>query len=243
MSPPTPTTSAVLPHAGRAARKTYANVPTQSPEFDRLEPSMEDRGGGEPAGPYSYDESAEEAARYQLPAPRPRPASDTARTVVGVGGGFPFKSAIAVGVVLILAGAAIVWGPKLVSAVRGMLTSSTPQVEAPQDASVAPRPKIADRVGQPSSSDQIAPVAQRVVLYDEDPAEPKGKQYVQRGSTNRRAPAISRQPTSTFPTEVQMTVSFRRNTDTSLPASHRGIDLHPAVGFRRRRRHNVPGIW
>ena len=29
--------------ANRAARKTYANVPSPSPEFDRLEPSMENR--------------------------------------------------------------------------------------------------------------------------------------------------------------------------------------------------------
>jgi len=39
-----------------------------------------------------------------------------------------------------------------------------------------------------------------------------------------------------------MTMSFRRNTDTSLPASHnRGIDLHPAAGFRRRRRRQRAG--
>ena len=30
--------------ANRSARKTYANVPSPSPEFDRLEPSMENRG-------------------------------------------------------------------------------------------------------------------------------------------------------------------------------------------------------
>ena len=35
-----------------------------------------------------------------------------------------------------------------------------------------------DRMAQPSSPDQVAPVAQRVVLYDEDPSDPKGKQYV-----------------------------------------------------------------
>jgi hypothetical protein len=216
--------------AGRAARKTYANVPTQSPEFDRLEPSMEDRGGGEPGGPYSYDESAEEAARYQLPAPRPRPLPDKKSGALGAGGGFPFKSAIAVGVVLIFAGAAIVWGPKLVSVVRGMLTtSSSPPVEAPKDASLAPRPKIADRVGQPSSSDQIAPVAQRVVLYDEDPAEPKGKQYV--GSVVWRTEQIKsaagkpgdlavRADIDIPDRKFKMTMSFRRNTDTSLPASH-----------------------
>ena len=61
--------------ANRSARKTYANVPSPSPEFDRLEPSMENR-GADPDLPYSYDESAEEAARWtpppDQPGPRPR---------------------------------------------------------------------------------------------------------------------------------------------------------------------------
>src|SRR5204862_532947 len=62
--------------------------------------------------------------------------------------------------------------------IRGFRDPTASQVDAPKDASPAPRPKIADRVGQSTVSDQVAPVAQRVVLYDEDPAEPKGKQYV-----------------------------------------------------------------
>src|SRR5467141_2765210 len=61
--------------ANRSARKTYANVPSPSPEFDRVEPSMENR-GADPDLPYSYDESAEEAARWtpppDQPGPRPR---------------------------------------------------------------------------------------------------------------------------------------------------------------------------
>src|SRR5207302_4219405 len=63
--------------ANRAARKTYANVPSPSPEFDRLEPNMENR-GADPDAPYSYDESVEEAERYAQPplAPRPRPTLD-----------------------------------------------------------------------------------------------------------------------------------------------------------------------
>ncbi|MEA2819616.1 MAG: hypothetical protein QOJ86_1620, partial [Bradyrhizobium sp.] len=105
--------------ANRSARKTYANVPSPSPEFDRLEPSMENR-GADPDLPYSSDESAEEAARWtpppDQPSPRPRaPDKDrkkkAARAPRVGGGGFPFKSAIAVGIVLILAGVAILWGP------------------------------------------------------------------------------------------------------------------------------------
>src|SRR6202034_1366257 len=96
-----------------------------------------------------------------------------------LGAVFPFKSAIAVGIVLILVGAGILWGKTAVSTVSALLKSSSRVVEAPKDNSTPPsKPKIADRVGQPSSSDQVAPVAQRVVLYDEDPADPKGKQYV-----------------------------------------------------------------
>ena len=64
ISPPTPTISAAPPRtANRNARKTYANVPSPSPEFDRIEPGMENR-GADPDTPYSYDESMEEADRY-----------------------------------------------------------------------------------------------------------------------------------------------------------------------------------
>src|ERR1700738_1085842 len=65
--------------ANRAARKTYANVP--SPELDRLEPNLDNRGDDTDA-PYSYDESVEEAERYapsQQLAPRPRNAKDRDR--------------------------------------------------------------------------------------------------------------------------------------------------------------------
>src|SRR6202163_1906503 len=167
--------------ANRAARKTYANVPSPSPEFDRLEPSLENR-GADPDAPYSYDESVEEAERYALPqqpAPRPRPSQDRQpKKRARAGAVFPFKSAIAVGIVLILVGAAILWGKSVVTTVSGLFKPSPTAVEAPKDTSPLAKPKIPDRVGQPSSTDQVAPVAQRVVLYDEDPADPKGKQYV-----------------------------------------------------------------
>jgi hypothetical protein len=221
--------------ANRNARKTYANVPSPSPEFDRLEPSMENR-GADPDAPYSYEESLEEADRYapqppQMP-PRPRLSGDrdhepTKRVRAPVA--FPFKSAIAVGIVLILVGAGILWGKSLVSAVSGMFKSSA-VVEAPKDAAAPQsRPKIPDRVGQPSSSENIAPVAQRVVLYDEDPSDPKGKQYV--GSVIWRTEPIkatgSQKPDIAVRADIEipdrkfkMTMSFRRNTDSSLPASH-----------------------
>jgi hypothetical protein len=67
--------------ANRAARKTYANVPSPSPEFDRLEPSMEVRGDEARRAPYSYDESIEEAEPYAPSAAAPR-APKTARVAL-----------------------------------------------------------------------------------------------------------------------------------------------------------------
>jgi hypothetical protein len=103
-------------------------------------------------------------------------------------------------------------------------------VEAQKDTSTPlSKPKIPDRVGQPSSTDQLAPVAQRVVLYDEDPADPKGKQYVGtvvwrtepvKGSAGQPPDIAVRADIDIPDRKFKMTMSFRRNTDTSLPASH-----------------------
>jgi len=141
-------------------------VPSPSPEFDRLEPSMENR-GADPEAPYSYDESLEEADRYaseppQMQPPRSRLSGDREpKKAVRAAAVFPFKSAIAVGIVLILVGAGILWGKSVVTAVSDLFKSQ-PVVEAPKDpAAPQSQPKIPDRVGQPSSSENVAPVAQR----------------------------------------------------------------------------------
>jgi hypothetical protein len=241
--------------ASRAARKTYANVPSPSPEFDRLEPVMEDRGFNSEQ-PYSYDESVEEAERYapsQPSAPRPRIAPDRGREPKR-GAIFPFKSAIAVGIVLILIGAGILWGKSVVGAVSGLFKSSpTTVVEAPKDSSApGTKPKIPDRVGQPSSSEQVAPVAQRVVLYDEDPSDPKGKQYVGsvvwrtepiKATGNQKADIAVRADIEIPDRKFKMTMSFRRNTDSSLPASHTAeLTFILPPDFSGGGVSNVPGI-
>jgi hypothetical protein len=215
--------------ANRSARRTYANVRSQSPEFDRLEPSLEDRGAFEGAYPSNGSSFGGAVDDQPPPLPRswPQPGRDRPKRVFG--GGFPLKTAIAVGLVLILAGAGIVWGPNAVSAVRGLFDSSNQTAEVAKPATPGLKPKIADRVGQPSLSETIAPVAQRVVLYDEDPSDPKGKQYV--GSvvwrTEEVKGAAGNTPEIAVRAEIEiperkfkMTMSFRRNTDTSLPASH-----------------------
>lgn len=227
--------------ANRNARKTYANVPSPSPEFDRIEPGMENR-GADPEAPYSYDDALEEADRYTPQPPQmPQPAPQQ-RSRIGMGSDagpkkrsrapaqFPFKSAIAIGIVLVLVGIGIVSYRSVATMVSGLFKSS-PTTEAPKDASSAPqsKPKIPDRVGQPSSSDTVAPVAQRVVLYDEDPGDPKGKQYVGsviwrtepiKASGNQKPDIAVRADIDIPDRKFKMTMSFRRNTDTSLPASH-----------------------
>jgi pimeloyl-ACP methyl ester carboxylesterase len=75
----------------------------------------------------------------------------------------------------------------------------------------------------------MAPVAQRVVLYDEDPSDAKGKQYVGsviwrteqiKASGNQKPDMAVRADIEIPDRKFKMTMSFRRNTDTSLPASH-----------------------
>jgi hypothetical protein len=247
--------------ANRNARKTYANVPSPSPEFDRIEPGMENR-GADPDSPYSYDESLEEADRYAAQPPQ----MPQQRSRVGIGNNdrepkkrprsgtvFPFKSAIAVGIVLVLVGVGIVSYRSVVSVVSGLFRSSPTTVEAPKDPSTPQsKPKIADRVGQPSSSDNVAPVAQRVVLYDEDPGDPKGKQYVGsviwrtepiKASGNQKPDIAVRADIDIPDRKFKMTMSFRRNTDSSLPASHTAeLTFILPSDFPGGSVSNVPGI-
>jgi hypothetical protein len=242
--------------ANRSARKTYANVPSPSPEFDRLEPNMENR-GADPDAPYSYDESIEEAERYApSQQPRPRLGQDRGREPKKPrrsGAAFPFKSAIAIGIVLILVGAGILWGKSVVTMVSGLFKPSVTVVEAPKDGGTPlSKPKIPDRVGQPSSSDQVAPVAQRVVLYDEDPSDPKGKQYVGsviwrteqiKAAAGQKADIAVRADIEIPDRKFKMTMSFRRNTDTSLPASHTAeLTFILPPDFAGGGVSNVPGI-
>ena len=186
--------------------------------------------------------------RPRLSQDRDREPKKSART----GAVFPFKSAIAVGIVLILVGAGILWGKSAVTAVSGLFKSS-PVVEAQKDpAAPQSRPKIPDRVGQPSSSENVAPVAQRVVLYDEDPSDPKGKQYVGsviwrtepiKASGNQKPDIAVRADIEIPDRKFKMTMSFRRNTDTSLPASHTAeLTFILPQDFSGGGVSNVPGI-
>jgi hypothetical protein len=135
----------------------------------------------------------------------------------------------------------------VVALVRG------PSTPAPVEATTPARPKIADRLGQPAAPQPGGPpVAQRVVLYEEDPDDPQGKRFV--GTvlwrTEMMTPAPGRAPELAVRADISvpernlnMTWSLRRNTDQSLPASHT-IEImfnlppdSPSGGVQ-----NVPGV-
>lgn len=211
---------------------------------------MENR--SDPEAPYSYDESPDEAARYTPPA-APRAQAEPKLKGSRKPSKFPLRTALVIGVVAMLIGAGLVWGPGMVSSLMSMMRSPSTQTAAP--ATPAPsteRPKITDRVGQPST-EQAAPVAQRVVLYDEDPNDPKGKQYVGtvvwkteqvKGASAKGGADIAVRADIEVPERAfKMTMSFRRNTDTSLPASHTAeLTFILPADFPGGGVSNVPGI-
>lgn len=143
----------------------------------------------------------------------------------------------------------------LVNVVRG------PAKQAQKDAQPT-QPKIPDRVGQPSAptdpaqpstgQSPVAAVAQRVVLYEEDPADPQGKRYV--GSAIWRTETVTPGPGAAPDLAVRadleiperritMTFSLRRNSDQALPASHTiEVTFNLPADFPFGGISNVPGI-
>ena len=149
--------------------------------------------------------------------------------------------------------------PNLLALYRSMRAPSVePARETPSPSNA--RTKITDRI-EPNSQSSSATepgtpagpaVAQKVVLYEEDPADPNGKRFV--GSAIWRTETVTAGPGQPADLAVRaevevperritMTWSFRRNTDKSLPASHT-VEIvfkfppdFPAGGIS-----NVPGI-
>ena len=132
---------------------------------------------------------------------------------------------------------------------RGSPTQTTRPAATP--AGPRSQPKIADRIGQPTQAPGPA-VAQRVVLYEEEPSDPQGKKYV--GSaiwrTETVSPGPGQPPELAVRADVEiperritMKFSIRRNTDTTLPASHTvEIMFNLPPDFAGGGIANVPGI-
>jgi hypothetical protein len=140
--------------------------------------------------------------------------------------------------------------------IMGLFQSSPGQVArdsksgAPSPKDQQGRPKITDRLG---SGQQAGPaVAQRVVLYEEEPNDPQGKRYI--GSaiwrTETVSPGPGRPPELAVRADVEiperrmtMTFSIRRNTDQTLPASHTiEVMFNLPADFPPGGIQNVPGV-
>lgn len=236
--------------ANRSARRSFGAVPT--PSSGRGEPSMgselHEQGDHEPT---YYNESTGEAVRPQPPRSRSgRPEQAPPQRRVRNTGGL-MKTLALIGILLVIVGGLIWLGPTLLTMARGLFATTQQTAQAPKGATPSDqRPKIPDRVGQPESN--VAPVAQRVVLYDEDPAEPQGRQYngtvvwrveTVQGGANQPPDLAVRADVEIPDRKLKMTLSIRRNNDASLPASHTAeLTFTLPPDFEGGSVTNVPGI-
>jgi hypothetical protein len=160
---------------------------------------------------------------------------------------------------LVLAGLAggAYWQRGPIMAMVAKYRSASPPQQPREAAEPAGKPKIADRIGPAGGTTApanapAAAVAQKVVLYDEDPTDPKGKRYV--GSALWRTETVSPGPglapelairadVEIPERHMRMTWSLRRNTDKALPASHTiEIQFTLPADFSEGGIANVPGV-
>ncbi len=268
--------------AARSARQAYAAVPSDAPELDRIEPTIDRieprelrpppreppvrpakrvaRGNG-----LSVDDG-EPLPRVIEPRPMPPrppdPRDEPAPAPAAPSRGpLPRGLIAAATAVLVLngRGATLYFQRDRIKSL--MVRSPSPSTQQPAAQPQPPQIKIPDRVGQSTeapasgqaSPDQsVAAVAQRVVLYEEDPSDPQGKRYV--GSviwkTEKVTPGPGQPPELAVRADLEiperrinMTMSVRRNSDKALPASHTieiMFNLPPDFPFGGIS--NVPGI-
>jgi hypothetical protein len=241
--------------ASRSARDTFAAVPASAQQRDLdsddayltlddiAEPMLEPS--------FTVDESRPVPPRVRQAAPPEVERESAPRRSYGE----LIRIAIAVAIVAGI-GSLLIWQWPNMTAIYSMLWAPPAEV-VPVNPPPSTKPKIADRIepgGKPSQPAQdVATVAQRVVLYEEDPNDPQGKRAV--GSAIWRTEAIS--PGTGKPPElavradieiperkISMTWTLRRDTDQSRSTSHT-IEImfklpsdFPSGGIL-----NVPGIW
>jgi hypothetical protein len=165
-------------------------------------------------------EHAPKRRTWQLPQVRPSPGL--------------IKGAAAVLVASAVLGSVAWQWPNIVDLYRSIRAPAVVETPREAPAAAASRPKIADRIEPGNQSTPLSPataaaVAQKVVLYEEDPADPNGRRFV--GSaiwrTETVTPGPGQPPELAIRADVEvperklaMTWSLRRNTDKGLPASH-----------------------
>ena len=260
--------------AARSVREAYASTPPSSHEFDRLEPRLDADSlrpsarepiGREPMGrephpsrlpePPRPPEGRGAPARPQPPR-KAAPVADDREEPSRVRKGLT-AALLTVFIIVALGGAAF-WQRDRIA---GIFSKAGPATPAQKDAGPS-RPKITDRIGQDSQNagsgpsagpgGQVASVAQRVVLYEEEPGDAAGKRYI--GSAIWRTETIpsgaGQPPELAVRADVEiperrmtMTLSLRRNADQALPASHTlEVTFNLPADFPFGGISNVPGI-
>ena len=255
--------------ARRSARESYEAVPggeRRPPANDGASersvhyfepPSIEPPTGNEPE---VVEETPPAPQPYEMPedALPPVPSLDEHHDYVPLvrSRGRIVKLVVLLLVVAGIAGAGYWQRDRITTMVASLRGTTAPK---PRPATPPPaRPKIADRI---SKSENAAPktatapaaaVAQKVVLYDEEPGDPKGKRYV--GSAIWRTETVSPGPglapelavradVEIPERHMRLTWSLRRNTDKALPASHTiEIQFTLPADFDQGSIGNVPGV-
>jgi hypothetical protein len=260
--------------SARPSRENYADVAPSPREFDRIpdvrgqDDMLQDAPVRRMLEPAIDDETQSVPSRIRM-----------SPLAVGVeAGGKPRKKGsgrafVKILLVLLLLGGLaasllVLW--PTISELYSSLRSGTPVEVASEPTVSTPsnRPKIAERFepgGQPVGQPIVTPapqptdtapagaaVAQRVVLYEEDPNDPQGKRFV--GSAIWRTETVSPGPGQAAEVAVRadveiperriaMTWSLRRNSDPNLPASHTvEIMFRLPQDFPSGGVSNVPGI-
>ncbi len=235
--------------ANPAARELHGSMPGEPPLPEKqFEPTP-----AEPPPPSAVERRVPPAAAEPPPPPVPQEENDFYSRPVR-----SYRGIITIVLLLLVLGgraAGAYWQRDRIMTMAS-LRSSTP-ASKPREAAEPMRPKIADRIGPAEGAPAAAnapavAVAQKVVLYDEDPSDPQGKRYV--GSALWRTETVSPGPglapelairadVEIPERHMRMTWSLRRNTDKALPASHTiEIMFTLPADFPEGGIGNVPGV-
>ena len=229
--------SATASRSARETREAFAGLPPRG-EPDRLEP----RFGPEDLQQPQPDRPPPRRARLDRREPPPPPPmeedhfeeeeTDEPRVRSGGRG----LKLLMLSLLLIVGGGLAYLAYSQWPAVTGMFqTARAPTDQTSRDAP-AIRPKIADRIGGTQQEQATRPsrgttaaVAQRVVLYEQDPTTQERKQYIgsviwktETASSEAGQPAdlAIRAEVEIPERHLRMGFTLRRNLDQSLPASH-----------------------
>ena len=193
---------------------------TARPHVPRPSPVAPQRSPAPPRGPVLPLSFMKETV---VPAAASSPGRRRKLAVLTITGLIVFAGALATGLFI---------GPEIIAAIRG-LTNSDEATEVPARGNGGALPKIVERIGSTpivSPGAKINPlVAQKVMLYEEDAAEPAGRSFG--GSADWRTESISpgagQSPTLALRADIEIPDqhigvrwTLRSNDDAAMPASH-----------------------